>query len=579
MSNRFKNLFGTDWEAEALKPEHAERRARNSELLGQAQNEFELNRDAKEQDMTETNRLLSEGVDRGTIRDLRREKALAQQNGEPLSPTPAFPGQDLMDLGPGNSTNPDDMFSSAMLPRPEVDPEPLPEAIEAPLEPLPDEPRPSSRFSNLRQSEPIVEPQMAPEVPAKDTQVMDDLTAAQAERRKQLENVQSRRAFNNLTAAITGRTAEDRKAIGADTPYMQGQMALADLEVDDVEQKRKAIRSETQHSLEKLNLEKSQAANDPNSEISKAYREAALRQTPDVNKEALAKLSANEMQSVYGVLKDEIEFKNKKQELAIARELKESADNEKRTNVLFDKTIHYTTPLKSLRGNPGAWKNSRVMASRIRNMLPKEGSDEMSKLVTKESIGALAQMIKGGVATDSQVKALEPATLRKKMEDALAYVQSNPLPNYKKLKPFIDEVRKFSNAMDATYGDAAVESAGQLLRQHRELGRRDPRKFRDVIEPLGFRMVYTEDGDVDVVEDMDALNSQYNAWARTHAPLALQFETSTTPAHRGKSPGGASESTKSPPPGTVLMQGPKGDKRHIPKDQVEAAIRAGGKVL
>jgi hypothetical protein len=446
---------------------------------------------------------------------------------------------------------------------PESEPEQVPTEQPDQVPPTPSRPQLDSRFPGLNSLMP------PPVIPSKaTTSPVDELKEAQDKRTSELNELQKRRAFNQLFSGLAGVGDEARKSWQEDTGFMKGQADLANLKVEDVEQKRKSIRAETQHSLEKLNLEKAEIARDPNSELSKAYRQAVQRIDPSVDSKMLEKLSADQIEKVYGVIKDDLTFKDKAQEKALARELKDEGDRAKRSDKLSTWLEQQISPIKSIRGNLGSWRNSQLMANRIKEMLPPKGA-AIDRLALKEAAGALASMIKGGVATDAQIKGILPDTVNMLVEDKVSWVTGNSLPSYNEASKFVEAVRTFADKMDTVYSKSQMQEIGKIFNQGNAmaLAKTDPERLDDTLRVYGFKLAVNDKGRPMALPDPEAETQAYNDWIRRYAPdekKNLWLTDNTVDAKQ--------------PSGMVKVRDPKGRIRLIPKEQLDSALKAGGQV-
>lgn len=243
-----------------------------------------------------------------------------------------------------------------------------------------------------------------------------------------LKAAQSKASENQLLAGLARAGGTLSSALArSQTPVDQtGFNALdknAQAPVDQVMADQAAQGKDIQNQAAAINLQKETAENDPNSEQSKAFRNA-LGQFPAVKAaygDDFDSLTAADKQSVFDIIKTKEQIDARKQEKQLSYANKAGQGQDKAYTDL-------TKSLENFRGNKAVAtaESNKLSADNALAMLNGKDLDNLNPTQIRLFSDELAKIATGGVPGEHGVEAIMPDTLQGKIANIQSFLSNSP---------------------------------------------------------------------------------------------------------------------------------------------------------
>lgn len=284
----------------------------------------------------------------------------------------------------------------------------------------------------------------------------------------------------------------------------RGQMAKAGLDL--AGQGQKGLTDVETMQAKLAEMENTAAKRDPNSEVSKGYRQAlaglGLTVPENISAEGIEKAGLKDAASKAYTKRIQMEgqaqiAKFKAQEMRamkdVAREQGNSAREDRRQAQISDKATKRFDELshklnedvQSSRTTIGRASNGIYAADKIGSLL--DQADAQGGKVTQQQLAevasALDSMVKGGQATVSGIEHMMPHTLEGKYGDVASFLSSSPKPQ--ELKEYLDMMRDTVKREKAVSQKVIGDYKKKALSSYHDLEKTDPEKYNEIMQAHG----------------------------------------------------------------------------------------------
>ncbi|MFZ4411438.1 MAG: hypothetical protein ACOYOV_00045 [Bacteroidales bacterium] len=268
---------------------------------------------------------------------------------------------------------------------------------------------------------------------------------------KEFASAQEDTKYNRMLAGLLASGEEVGRGISGlgagatlETPksgVIKGLGETSDNPVKDLAAKRKAEK-------EMLDLLDDKSKNDPNSEVSKLYRDSFAKMGVKIGANATAADLEKAQPAIGAMMNKQMQIeanKMKREEMALTRQIALGS----KTNAAEQKKMdNISKGISTFRGDPAAAKAADAlrrasMADRLLD-LPKWDSTQRELFA-----GELSSLVKGGVPTEHELKSILPDTSVSRFAKAMTFVSGEPEDvsdvNYKKkMKHYLGELKEIN---------------------------------------------------------------------------------------------------------------------------------------
>jgi len=334
--------------------------------------------------------------------------------------------------------------------------------------------------------------------------------------------------------------------------------AMAGLPVQNIRQQQAIVKDALDSGMKASDLLDKQQMRAPDSPVSAAYRSMAIQWNPalkdipnfdQMDAEGIKALLPGEDTKLRAAVMEQTAQQreaDRQQTMALRQQDQQSRMSAQRSQQQDNAEMRLGTALtqmNSLRGANGQAQKNSQLADRITDLANSYNANDPqsvanSRLILNETMGMLAQAANGGIAHEGQVERIYPNNLGNEFSKLQSFITSAPA-GYD-IQPYIDQAVQQAKIFKQVGQNYEKKNNAMLLYG-----------AKNAVRPEVYDHYKTQLG----LEDSD-LNNAYS-----------RVEDTTSAA---KKVDNAS---------TVLMRDPQGNTRSVRKDQVQDALKAGGRLL